>query len=442
LGLAGGLFLMTRTARAGPALQASGNDACLACHGQPGGVLTFENGEQVSLSVDREAFDASVHGQEGFACVLCHTDIGDYPHAPLTATTRRDFNVQLYQACRPCHQVEYERTLDSVHERARAAGMAEAAICTDCHGAHDIRRMTDPDRGAILPEARTWVAGTCARCHSAIYEKYSNSVHGSALIGQGNLDVPTCIDCHGVHNIEDPTTAAFRLRSPLICAGCHTDPARMAPYGLSTDVLNTYVADFHGTTVTLFERLTPDAETNKPVCYDCHGVHDIRSVRDPEQGLRVRENLLARCQRCHPGATANFPDAWLSHYIPSPDRAPLVYTVNLFYMILIPGVLGGMALLVALDLGGRLRRSLRQKTAGPARPAEAAAPPASEAPSPPASPQATQPPAALAPEPATSSTTSPPAPAVPPSTDVPPPAPGADLADSAHGVDDEENGNG
>jgi hypothetical protein len=434
LGVAGGLVLVTRSARAGPALQGSGNDACLACHGQPGMVFTFENGEQISLSVDREAFEASVHGEEGFACVLCHTDIGDYPHPPLTATTRRDFNVQLYQACRPCHQVEYERTLDSVHQRARDAGMAEAAICTDCHGAHDIQRVTDPESGAVLWEAHARVASMCARCHSAIYDKYRASVHGSALIGEGNPDVPTCVNCHGVHNIEDPTTAAFRLGSPLICAGCHTDPARMAPYGLSTDVLNTYVADFHGTTVTLFERLTPDAETNKPVCYDCHGVHDIQSVRDPEQGLRVRENLLARCQRCHPDATANFPDAWLSHYIPSPDRAPLVYTVNLFYKILIPGVLGGMALLVALDLGGRFRRSLGRKTGGPARPAPAEG----EPPVPP--PDAAQPPAQPVPKPAAAAVAAPAESLEPPTAQVPPAGP-ADEA-SASAAPDEEKGNG
>ncbi len=52
----------------------------------------------------------------------------------------------------------------------------------------------------------------------------------------------------------------------------------MDKYGISTQVLNTYVADFHGTTVTLFEKQSPDAQTNKPVCYDCHGVHDIAAT--------------------------------------------------------------------------------------------------------------------------------------------------------------------
>ena len=52
------------------------------------------------------------------------------------------------------------------------------------------------------------------------------------------------------------------------------------------------MADFHGSTVTLFQRRHPDQVTNKPVCYDCHGVHDIASKNDPKKGLQVKENLL------------------------------------------------------------------------------------------------------------------------------------------------------
>src|SRR5574341_275148 len=243
-------------------------------------------------------------------------------------------------------------------------GKREAAVCTDCHTAHTVRRLNKTGTLEMLPEARVWVPLTCSKCHYAIFIKYKDSVHGSALIGEGNPDVPTCIDCHGVHNIENPTTAAFRLRSPQICAKCHTDEERMAKDGISTQVLNTYVADFHGTTVTLFEKMTPDAQTNKPVCYDCHGIHDIQRVDDPAKGLEVRENLLGRCQRCHPDATANFSSAWMSHYIPSPEKNPIVYYVNLFYKFFIPTVLGGMAVLVALDLNksitGRFKKSVHK----------------------------------------------------------------------------------
>jgi len=157
--------------------------------------------------------------------------------------------------------------------------------------------------------------------------------------------------------------AAFRLSSPKICADCHTNEQIMSKYGLSTQVLQTYVADFHGTTVTLFEKLDPDQQINMPVCYDCHGVHDIRRSDDPEKGLQVKQNLLAACQKCHPDATENFPDAWLSHYIPDRNRYPLVYWVNEFYKYFIPTVLGGMGLFVVSDIYRRWVLDRRRKNA-------------------------------------------------------------------------------
>jgi hypothetical protein len=81
---------------------------------------------------------------------------------------------------------------------------------------------------------------------------------------------------------------------------------------------------------------------------DCHGVHDIKAPNDPNSTV-IKQNLLATCQKCHPGATINFPSAWLSHYKPSPTHFPLVYYVNLFYNIFIPTVLGGMVLFVVSD---------------------------------------------------------------------------------------------
>ena len=356
------------------------NQSCLACHADPNLGMLLQNGEQLSLFIDSGVYAQSVHGQIGYACVQCHTVLRGYPHPSFQAADRRDLSLQLYAACQRCHSGEYQRTLDSAHEQARDRGVLEAAVCTDCHGAHDTRRLTDARSGALLPESRSWIPQTCARCHNAIYEKYLTSVHGAALLEEDNPDVPTCIDCHGVHSIEDPTTAAFRLDSPRLCAGCHTDPERMGKYGISTQVLDTYVADFHGTTVTLFEKQSPDAETNKPVCFDCHGVHDIRSTDDPVKGLQVRENLLARCQACHPDASSNFPDAWLSHYVPSAERHPLVFAVDTFYKFFIPGVLGGMGVIVALDASWRVRQRLAgrlRQGAGPAE-TEAAQTPAAD----------------------------------------------------------------
>jgi len=210
----------------------------------------------------------------------------------------------------------------------------------------------------------------------------------------------------------------------------------MDKYGLSTQVLDTYVADFHGTTVAIFEQEHPDQETNKAVCYDCHGIHDIARVDDPTKGLQVRENLLARCQVCHPDASENFPTAWLSHYIPSPERYPLVFTVDVFYQVFIPTVLGGMAILVVLDAGTRLRRGVRRKPAPPAAappplPSGAAAFPPPETPAPET--PAPETPAPLSPEGVTPEATPP----VPPA-DKPSAARQDDEEAPADSPDDEE----
>lgn len=343
--------LAASTAVAAPAFQGEpDNEVCLGCHSKPDMSKTFPNGEVLSLHIDGTKFTQTVHWQEDVACVTCHAPMAQFPHPAFAAQTVRDAKYQLYRVCQECHFERYNSVLDSVHQTALAGGDKNAAICTDCHNPHTQTRITDKETGQVLLGAHLVIPQTCAQCHSAIYEKYKESVHGKALTDLGNKDVPTCIDCHGVHNIQDPTTAHFRNDTPLLCAKCHTNETLMKRYGISTNVVDTYVADFHGTTVTLFEKTDPDLPTNKPVCTDCHGIHDIKLVDDPTAGIHLKENLLVKCQRCHPDATANFPDSWMSHYEASADTYPIVYYVNLFYKILIPGVLGGMGLYVLTDI--------------------------------------------------------------------------------------------
>jgi hypothetical protein len=133
--------------------------------------------------------------------------------------------------------------------------------------------------------------------------------------------------------------------------------------------MRTYVADFHGSTVTLFQKEHPDQVTNKPVCFDCHGVHDIPRTDDPQKGLKTKANLLRTCRQCHPTATENFPDAWMSHFIPSRERTPLVYWSGRFYRILIPATIGGMLLFVSVDFARRLfDRARARRAAKPSPP--------------------------------------------------------------------------
>lgn len=327
------------------------NEDCLFCHSQPNMLLAVGE-ENILLSMDADAFGEGAHGKAQVACASCHTDITSFPHPDYPKSGLREFSFAIYKAtqtaCQGCHTEQAAKAMSGVHQQTLDAGNHNAALCADCHNPHY----------SEFTAGREEVPDVCARCHSDIAATYKESVHGAALIDEGNLDVPNCIICHGNHDIIDPRTVEFRNDIPLLCARCHTDPKIMDKYGISTNVLNTYVADYHGTTVTLFEQNSPDLPTNKPVCIDCHGTHNISKTDNPQTGIALKENLLKKCQRCHPDASANFPDAWMSHYDASPEKFPLVYYVNLFYKFFIPVVIGGMLVFVVSDI---IRRAIQRR---------------------------------------------------------------------------------
>jgi predicted CXXCH cytochrome family protein len=317
------------------------NAACLSCHRQEGLHLAFPSGEVLPVTMDSTELLGSVHA--ALACQDCHTDIAGYPHGAPPANDHRDLQIHYSHSCANCHDQQALQEVDGIHAQLQAAGMREAAVCADCHGSHNVQWISSqhPD---VSPTAS---AEICKQCHSGIYNQFVDSVHGEALIS-GNPDVPTCITCHPAHTATDPRTLAFRLQSPEMCGDCHADRGLMAKYGISTQVFDTYVADFHGTTVMLFEKTHPGQPTNKAVCIDCHGVHDIASAtRDSEM---IQANILPRCQECHPDASINFAASWLGHYAPNFQTAPLVTTVTWFYRILIPAVLGFFAFYIGLDV--------------------------------------------------------------------------------------------
>ncbi|MBI3158515.1 MAG: cytochrome c3 family protein [Chloroflexi bacterium] len=330
-----------------PSAVLMGNRECLDCHAQPGMVLPFSDDDALYLTIDPILFGASSHGRRGYACVQCHLDISGYPHPQASAGTSRELRVSMVGVCQNCHAGAQEQYAGGRHAESVAGGNLEAAICSDCHNPHALNEL-----GA----SRTKIAKTCEGCHSQIFDVYKESVHGDALLNDFNADVPSCIDCHDYHGTRGPTDPSFHLFSPDICARCHADESLMAKYGVNTQVFDTYISDFHGTTVSIFERIAPDQQTNKPVCVDCHGVHDIRKPTDENSNV-IKQNLLGTCQRCHVDATPNFSDAWLGHYPPDLEHYAVVYLVDLFYKLFIPGTLTGMGFFIVTDI-------LRQRREG------------------------------------------------------------------------------
>lgn len=95
------------------------DEVCLGCHGQPGQNLKLQNGDLLELVVPAEMHNSSIHGQLGYACVQCHTTVGEYPHSAFTATDRRNVTEQLNEVCACCHRQQSDFTKDSAHEAAR-----------------------------------------------------------------------------------------------------------------------------------------------------------------------------------------------------------------------------------------------------------------------------------------------------------------------------------
>lgn len=210
------LVLMVVALLLAPAVNAQENETCLGCHTAEGMTLSLPSKESLSVTVDLKGFEASVHGAI-LTCTSCHPKNAQYPHAPVTTRTLRDYKKLAAQVCSTCHPDPAKAFVESVHGRALTMGFA---------------------------------------------------------------DVPTCTTCHGAHNIARAKTAEFRNNTPQLCGTCHADPRIMQKYGLRA-VYQTYIREFHGVTTTLYKLTKPYSPTPAAICNDCHGVHDIKSADDP-----------------------------------------------------------------------------------------------------------------------------------------------------------------
>ena len=344
-------ILLVTTARAESPAQET-ESYCLSCHSNPDLSLTLPSGESLSLFIDPAKLQTSLHSPLGIECEACHTNISTYPHPEIVYQSKRELARSYYQSCQKCHTDQYDKTQDSMHANVAEAGNQNAPVCTDCHGSHYV---TKPD------EPRATVSQTCGHCHTDVYDAYKQSIHGDALINTDNPDVPVCTDCHGVHSIQDPRTSQFRVAEPELCAGCHANATLMGKYGLSADVYNLYKTSWHGVDVAVYEAKWPTIWHDTAVCSDCHDIHNILPADNPASTVNPA-NLLATCQKCHPGVGPNWTGAWTGHYKISLERTPFIYYVDVFYSSLAPAILWLSAIYVVLQIirntVARARRSL------------------------------------------------------------------------------------
>ena len=204
--------LLTVTALAGSkdtakAAKMSSED-CLGCHSDPS--LTIEeNGKTVSLGVDDAKFKASIHSM--FTCTDCHTDVTAAPHDPKPAKpqcatchaeqqNKYEHGIHAKAAaagnanvakCQDCHGNVHE-ILPASDPKSKVAHTNIPATCGACHGKELV------------------MAGSGVT--SAPFNSYEQSVHGKAVTG-GSEKAAVCTDCHGAHDICPEPTRSRPLRS-------------------------------------------------------------------------------------------------------------------------------------------------------------------------------------------------------------------------------------
>ena len=145
----------------------------------------------------------SVH--KGLQCADCHNFISNN-----LANHPENVKVMQKADCYLCHSKIAEQHRESIHGISLREGVDEAAMCWNCHGSHDIRKVKDPT-SSVHP---SHLAATCGSCHDnvelmkkynvAIPEpgrRYPHSVHGK-LAAKGRTDAPSCSGCHGIHDIR------------------------------------------------------------------------------------------------------------------------------------------------------------------------------------------------------------------------------------------------
>ncbi|MDA8236056.1 MAG: hypothetical protein M0Z31_14930 [Clostridia bacterium] len=193
------------------------NDGCLRCHGAQG-LKTKQDGKVVSLWVNEEAFGKSIHGTN--SCTSCHQGYTDFPHQ---GTLKGEaLSQQTNARCRECHADVTKVYMAGAHGKALSEGK-KTALCSDCHGIHNIRKHEDPSAMVY----KNNIPHTCTKCHEGrIAISYEESFHGKAVL-LGSQKSPSCADCHGSHDILGPKAANSPVNKnniPDTCAKCHRVP--------------------------------------------------------------------------------------------------------------------------------------------------------------------------------------------------------------------------
>ncbi len=195
---------------------------CARCHREGQKAAVRYTGRQHEIIAN---YTESIHGtllKNGLTvtatCTSCHTAHHILPRSdPQSSVSAANVPV----TCGRCHHGIEEQFENSIHAQRVSGSTQELPVCNDCHTAHSIRR-TDED------SFRLDIMGKCGRCHQEIAKTYFDTYHGK-VSRLGYTKAAKCYDCHGAHDVlrvTDPRSHLSRANVAATCQKCHAGATR------------------------------------------------------------------------------------------------------------------------------------------------------------------------------------------------------------------------
>jgi hypothetical protein len=198
-------------------------ELCGRCHREGMKAALRYTGTQHEIITN---YSESIHGKgllkSGLTvtatCTSCHTPHKELPKTDPNSSVNPK-NVP--KTCGACHHGIEEQFENSVHSTSVTKTDKLLPVCNDCHTAHTIRR-------ADLDQFKLEIMNRCGKCHSEIAKTYFETYHGK-VSRLGYTKTAKCYDCHGAHDIlrvTDPNSHLSRQHVVQTCQKCHSGATR------------------------------------------------------------------------------------------------------------------------------------------------------------------------------------------------------------------------
>lgn len=219
-------------------------------------------------------------------CTDCHIGVG--PTLEEHKVARRPVD------CTRCHgekpslvPPEARHRYDSIHQMPRQQGVIQVPSCKDCHGTHDIEPSSHPFSQVNKANIRE----TCGKCHGS----------PESPVGRKAPQVAIDFD-QSIHGRPGNRPGVWSAT----CTDCHL-PHHPRAKGSTAPIEKTELPSIcgkcHQTIAGQYRRSVhgqalAQGIKDAPVCTDCHGEHNIRPPAEPESKVNPLQ-IVATCTHCH-----------------------------------------------------------------------------------------------------------------------------------------------